>query len=437
MIEALEALNYREPSKIQLKVIPRVLRGESLLARSPTGSGKTHAYLVPIIDRIDLNKQNLQALIIAPSRELARQIDAFAREFVPFFPGLKIRLYTSETSTKENIEGRTIPPHIAIGTPGRLADLFKNVGLYSLKEVRTLVLDEADLLAENDYFSMIQEVTKRLPSETEVLVFLATLNPQLQAFLGKEFGSRLLIDQDNGGTSSDVTHFLLDLHHQGVVSSLVSFLKAKPAYSTLIFASSKDKAHEIYEHLKHNGYPVLYFGGDLDARERKRALKSLKNDEYPYIVSTDLLSRGMDLPSLDRVISIDLPNDLSFYAHRSGRTGRFGRSGESWVFLTEESAMKAKTLLDNGVPFIFYALKGGEVVPDKRPIFEKKKNKRKKELPKEEIKEIKIVKARFKSRHVEPMHRKKQAIAIERVKERYRQKAIRAAIQKKKKETKS
>ena len=145
MVEALAKLGYHNPSPVQLRVIPKALRGESLVCQSETGSGKTHAYLVPIVDRLDPNK-GIQSIVIAPSRELARQVYEFARALLSFFPGLKVRLLTSETDKTSNEEGLDAAPQLVIGTPGRLEDVLAKGYAASLKEVRTVVLDEAQAI---------------------------------------------------------------------------------------------------------------------------------------------------------------------------------------------------------------------------------------------------------------------------------------------------
>ena len=143
LIAALNKLGYEKATPIQLRVIPAALKGESLVAKSPTGSGKTHAYLIPILNEIDLSLPRIQAIIVCPSRELARQTYEFAQAFNKFFPKLKSRLYTSETDIEQNLEGMNLPPHIAIGTPGRLKDILINKTIFTLQNVKYFVLDEA------------------------------------------------------------------------------------------------------------------------------------------------------------------------------------------------------------------------------------------------------------------------------------------------------
>lgn len=429
MVSALDTLGYKDPSDVQSVVIPKALRNVSLLAQSETGSGKTHAYLIPIIERTDMNLNRVQSIIIVPTRELARQTYDFARQFQRFYQNLRIRLYSSEMDVSQNEEGSSVPPQIIIGTPGRLKDLLVSKHIMTLQNVRTVVLDEADMLLDLGFFTDIEDIFAAL-KEPQILVFSATLKQNLRDELSKFVRSDFEYESEKTETASTVKHHLVDIKHQGVVNAVNSFLNIRKPYLCIIFASTVQTVNEISKGLKNNGVDAVYFSGSLDDRSRKKAIREIRSNKYSVIVASDLLSRGIDIPDVTDVISVDLPSDLDFYHHRAGRSGRFGKSGDSWVFYNSDSVKEAKRIMDEGVEFDFYTLRNGELKLDPVGLLPKTKLKKKKELPEEEQKEIRIAKALARPKHVEPMYKKKKQFAIEKVKKKYRKKAIQKSIRK-------
>lgn len=427
MVNALNKLGYINPSKVQEAVIPKLLRGESVLAQSETGSGKTHAYLVPIIEKIDKHLARPQAIIIAPTRELARQIYEFARAFERFYPTLRIRLFTSESDVSDNEEGKKVPPQIIIGTPGRLKDLLITRASYNPYGARFLVLDEADMLMDMGFFEDIESIYKAT-KQPIVSVFSATLKQNLRDELNKFVNTDFKFESENTETSINVSHHLINIKHIGELNALIKFLEIRRPYLAIVFASTVEKVGQIAKGLKENGIPCLYYSGALDDRSRKKALREIKKNKYSVIVSSDLLSRGIDIPDVSDVISIDLPSDLEFYYHRAGRSGRFGKKGDSWVFYNSDSLKLPTLLVEAGTPFDFFVLSKDSLKEDPVGLKEKTKLTKKRELPEEEIKEIKIAKALSRPKRIEPMYKKKRQFAIEKVKKKYRKKAIQQAI---------
>ncbi len=429
MVNALQKLGYLNPSAVQSAVIPKALKGRSLLVQSETGSGKTHAFLVPIIERIDKSLARPQGLIISPTRELARQTYEFAKAFERFYPSFRVRLFTSENDVSDNAEGSKRPPQLIIGTPGRLRDVIITRQLYSVRNVRFFVLDEADMLLDMGFFEDVQMIASAL-KEPQTMVFSATLKPNLKSELDKFVGANFEFESEKTETSGNVAHHLVDVKHMGTVSALLKFLSIRRPYLAIVFASTVEKVGEIHKALKENGVDAIYYSGSLDERSRKKALREIKANKHSLIVSSDLLSRGIDISDVSDVISVDLPSDLEFYHHRAGRTGRFGKSGDSWVFYNSDSLSLPQKLIEEGVVFDFLTLNKDGLKVDPVGLLPKTKLKKKKELPDEEIKEIKIAKALSRPKHIEPMYKKKQQFAIEKVKKKYRKKAIRKAIRK-------
>ena len=429
MVSALESLGYKDPSNVQNTVIPKALRGISLLAQSETGSGKTHAYLIPIIERTDMTLNRVQSIIVVPTRELARQTYDFARQFQRFYQNLRIRLYSSEMDVTQNEEGSNIPPQIIIGTPGRLKDLLVSKHITTLQNVRTVVLDEADMLLDMGFFADIEDIFAVL-KDPQIMVFSATLKQNLRDELSKFVRSDFEYESEKTETAATVKHHLVDIKHQGVVNAVYSFLSIRKPYLCIVFASTVQRVNEISKGLKSFGIDSVYFSGSLDDRSRKKAIREIRSNKYSVIVASDLLSRGIDIPDVTDVISVDLPSDIDFYHHRAGRSGRFGKNGDSWVFYNSDSVKEAKRIMDEGVQFDFYSLRNNELKTDPVGLLPKTKLKKKKELPEEEKKEIQIAKALARPKRVEPMYKKKKQFAIEKVKKKYRKKAIQKSIRK-------
>lgn len=431
MVKALDKLGYHEPSAVQSTVIPKALRGISLLAQSETGSGKTHAYLIPILERTDYNLNRVQAIVVSPTRELARQTFDFARQFEPFFPKLHVRLYSSETETSQNEQGSKVPPQIIVGTPGRLKDLLVDKHLFTLQNVRTIVLDEADMLLDMGFFPDVEALLASL-EEPQIMVFSATLRQNLKDELTKFVRSGFEWESDKTETASTVRHHFIDIRHVGDVAAVTQFLRLRNPYLCIVFASTVKAVDALYAGLKANGIDAIYFSGSLDDRSRRKAIRAIRANHNSVIVASDLLSRGIDIPDVTDVISVDLPSDLDFYYHRAGRTGRFGKDGDSWIFYNADHTREAKRLLEENRKdkFDFYTLKKDGLKLDPVGLLPKEKLTKKRELPEAEQKEILIAKARSKPKHIEPMHKKKRQFAIEKVKRKYRRKAIQKSVRK-------
>lgn len=424
MIASLSRQGYLAPSKVQELVIPKALKGANLVIRSETGSGKTHAYLIPLISDLErLNEPKLKAVIIAPTNELARQIFIFARGFKKEYPDIKIRLLTSETSEKENISGLKEVPHIVIGTPGRLVKLFQK-GFLKKDFVKTIILDEADMLLELGYFNEIDYMMK-LFSKPQVLIFSATISNSLNDKIIKYIGANYEISNGETKTSSHVKHHLINIHHQDIKNATHDFIRTKNPYFLLIFASNKNEVKEIYSYLKENKYPVIMITGDLSERERKAAIRRINNDEFQIVVASDLLSRGMDFKNISDVLSVNLPSDLSYYYHRAGRTGRFDKTGHSYVFYNPDDTKRIEALMNQGVIFDYFTLKNGVLEPVKEF---KKTFKNKKKIDEDLLRDIKKAKYESRGNKVKPNYKKKVKNAIEKVKRKHKREIIRKDI---------
>ncbi len=426
MITSLSRQGYFEPSPIQLKVIPKALKGNTLMVQSATGTGKTLCYLVPIIENIDYSQQNLQALIIAPTRELANQIYNFAIPFTKDFPKLKIRLLKAGEELDESLKGLSENPHITIGTPGRLTDVLVKASALKLNNVKTVVLDEADMLLKEGYFAEIDQIVAKL-KKVQFLVFSATLEKTLAAELDKYVGSNLSIINEEILTSNNVKHYLVDIKHSSMLSSVENFIKIINPYLLLIFASKKETANEIYSFLKAEKYKVGLLTGDLSSRERKNVMKSLLNEQIYILVCSDMAARGLDINDVSDILNVDLPSNLDFYFHRAGRTGRFLKKGNCYTFYNSDSTKKPLELISRGVQFEYLVLKDNALIEGKGLVKKELKAKRVDEELNKEIKKITNI-SKAKNKKVKPGYKKKTRLAVDKAKRKHRREIIKKDI---------
>ena len=425
MLSSLSRQGFVSPSEIQLRAIPKALKGETLMVQSATGTGKTLCFLVPIIENIDLKNQNVQAIIVAPTRELAQQIYDFAIPFVKEFPELKIRLFKSGEERENTLKGLSIAPHIIIGTPGRLADSLKN-GVLSLRSVKTVVFDEADMLLKEGYFADIDKFAL-LSHKPQYLVFSATLEANLAHELEKYVGPNIPVVNEDIMTSNNVTHYLIDIRHEDKLTALEQVINYINPYLLLIFASKKETANEIYSYLRSHKYKVGLLTGDLNARERKNVMKQIKNEDIYILVCSDMAARGLDINDVTDVINVDLPNNLEFYYHRAGRTGRFNKHGNCYTFYNNDKTAKPLELVADGVNFVYKTLRNGELT-DGHPIEKNHPNRRKVDQELENtIRKINAI-ARGKNKKVKPGYKKKIKDEITKAKQKHRREIIKKDI---------
>ncbi len=426
MLLAIEDIGYKSPSEVQELVIPRVLKKESLVVTSETGSGKTHAFLIPIIHSVDTTNNHIQAIIVSPTRELAYQTYIFAREFVKYYPDLKIQLLSSQIEKSRSESKIDNNPHIIVATPGRILDLGVNKTTTNLSMTKFVVLDEADMLMDSGFVNDITELLGHLPNASK-LVFSATINSKLAHLIERFIGADHVIALENM-TNSKVEHYAIDIRHQSNSDAIESFIKIVQPYFLLIFASKKETVNKIYEQLKQRKYNVTILHGDLEKRERKNIMRRIKNMEFQIVVCSDIAARGLDIENVSDILNVDLPKDLSFYFHRAGRTGRFYKEGKCFTFYNDDDLANIIKLQDMGINFIFKVLKNNEFKEGKAL---KTKVKTHRKIENQELeRDIKKAISETKKNKVKPGYKKAVKNAVENVKRKHHRKMIKENIRK-------
>ncbi|WP_409270679.1 DEAD/DEAH box helicase [Neobacillus sp. SCS-31] len=330
LIEAVESLGFTKPTEIQEQMIPAALKGESAIGQSRTGTGKTHSYLLPILDKLDPGRQEVQAVITAPTRELASQIYHQFLKAAEHYDGpeeIRIRNYIGGTDKQKTIEKLKVQPHIVVGTPSRINDLIQEQALF-VHTAGTLVIDEADLMLDMGFLEDVDKVASRMPEKLQMLVFSATIPEKLKPFLKKYMENPKYIHiEPRKKAAENLEHLLLPSRHKNKKEIVLKVLRAFNPYLAIVFTNTKKMADEVADYLIGQGLKVGRVHGDLNPRERKKMMKQIQDLEYQYIVATDLAARGIDIEGVSHVINYELPTDLDFYIHRVGRTARAGYSG--------------------------------------------------------------------------------------------------------------
>lgn len=422
VVNCLNQLNYITPTSVQEVVIPKALKGESVVVQSETGTGKTHSFLIPIINNVEYNGK-IQALVISPTRELARQTYIFAKQFCKHLPKLKVKMFVSGEDSKKDLNSFKNEAEIIIATPGKLNYLIENSDI-DLTNIKTLVLDEADMLMEDSFLSDIDKIIKKLV-KPQIEVFSATINKKVEFFLKKYISADYVLTISKGRTSKTVNHYFINTKHSDLLESVMKFISIKNPFLLLIFTNSKEETKKLYTYLCSQKLKCGILSGDLKSRERRSMLRRINAYDFQIVVCTDIASRGLDINDVTDVLSIGLPNNLEYYYHRAGRTGRNYKEGNSFVFYDSDHVELPLKLIDNGLTPAFLKFKDYELVED-APIIRPKKVFKRKDV--ELNREIQKVKHEATSKKVKPNYKKKVSLAIDKVKKRHKREIIKKDI---------
>lgn len=360
--EALKDLNFVEATEVQEKLIPVVLSGRDLVGESKTGSGKTHTFLLPIFQQLDEEADSVQAVITAPSRELATQIYQAARQLASFSEQeIRVANYVGGTDKARQIgKLESSQPHIVVGTPGRIYDLVES-GDLAIHKAHTFVVDEADMTLDMGFLETVDRIAARLPKDLQFLVFSATIPQKLQPFLRKYLSNPVMEQIKTKTVIADtIDNWLLSTKGRDKNAQIYEISQLLQPYLAMIFVNTKTRADELQAYLTAQGLKVAKIHGDIPPRERKRIMNQVKNLDFEYIVATDLAARGIDIEGVSHVINDAIPQDLSFFVHRVGRTGRNGLPGTAITLYQPSDDSDIRELEKLGIKFTPKMIKNGE-----------------------------------------------------------------------------
>ncbi|MFC4651929.1 DEAD/DEAH box helicase [Lactococcus nasutitermitis] len=361
--DTLEAIHFTEPTPVQQKLIPIVLSGRDLIGESKTGSGKTHTFLLPIFQKLNTERDEVQAVITAPSRELATQIYHAAQEFAKIDPSIHVSNFVGGTDKARQIKKlENSQPHIVIGTPGRILDLI-NAQALKVYTAQTFVIDEADMTLDMGFLADVDQIASAFGKKVQMLVFSATIPQKLQPFLKKYLHQPVMETIATKTVISDtIENWLISTKGASRNQLLLDLAKITNPYMAMIFANTKGRVDEIHSFLVSNGLKVAKIHGDIPPRERKRIMNSIKNLDYQYVVATDIAARGIDIEGVSHIINDEIPKDLTFFVHRVGRSGRNGLRGTAITLYSPSDDTAIREIEKMGVTFEPKVIKNGEIV---------------------------------------------------------------------------
>jgi ATP-dependent RNA helicase CshB len=365
IIEALNSQRFFMPTEIQERLIPAIISGKDVIGQSQTGSGKTLAFLIPIVERIDVTKEEVQAVITAPTRELAAQIFVELEKLLQFASDgdISAKLMVGGTDRLRAIGKLKTQPQIVVGTPGRILDLVEEQALKVFTS-QTLVVDEADQMLDMGFIEEVDKIAVRMGEELQMLVFSATIPEKLQPFLKKYMNNPRHVQVDAGQKAADkIAHYLMPARHRDKLKLCIDVARKYNPYLAIIFANTKETVDKVASAMAQDGLNVDRIHGGLSPRERKQVMKDVNSAKIQFLVATDLASRGIDIKGVTHIINYELPkNDLDWYIHRVGRSARAGESGVALSFYEEQDQQDIQKLMSRKIHFSFIDIKNGEWV---------------------------------------------------------------------------
>lgn len=368
LLNAIKEIGFTSPTNIQKLVIPRVLKKESLMVQSVTGSGKTHAFLIPLLQNIDPTLNEVQAVIISPTRELAMQlykvfVDLTSKLDYPLNISRVIGGGSREAEIKKFEKDQ---PHIVIGTLGRLTDLVIETNILKIHNAKTVVIDEADMIFDEKELLEVDKIMGKVQGKPQFLIFSATIPKGLRSFLNKYLENIATIFlEEKGLTANKIEHVMLQCKAKDKKTVLFDLLKIINPYLCLIFVNTKEGVDSLAIDLAKEGYRVGKLHGDMDDRSRKQMIKRIHDLEFKYVVASDIAARGIDIVGVSHVINFDLPKEIEFFIHRTGRTARNENTGISYSLYAYDDDAYIKNLQTRGLVANFYQIKNGELVEAK------------------------------------------------------------------------
>lgn len=400
MLEAIETLGFTHPTLVQERVIPKVGRGEQVIVQSETGSGKSHAFLIPIVDGIDSKSDTTQAIILAPTRELARQLYGMSETLLKKFPDHKTQLFIGGNDMNRDMERAEQNPHIVIGTPNRVLSLIES-GSLKLSNAQKIVIDEADIMIDLGFLEPIDKIASYLRKDNQFLVFSATIPQQLRVFLRKYIGDIEVVVIETPKNKASIHFSLMLVKNEDKQEKVLDIVKNITPYLGIIFANSKERVDELYDFLLQEGIDVGLFHGGLKPRERKNEIRRIRDLNYTWVVASDLAARGLDIDGASHMINYDIPKEEEFFTHRVGRVGRGNYDGVAITLYTHRDEPLVDKLEKKGYKFNHEDIVRGELVPVKSRTKRSGRVRKEAELEKQLVHKIR------RNKKVKPGYKKK------------------------------
>jgi ATP-independent RNA helicase DbpA len=343
LLQALASLSYERMTPIQALSLPPMLAGRDVLGQAPTGTGKTAAYGLAVLSRIDPALNRVQALVLCPTRELADQIAKEIRRLARCLPNIKLTVLSGGIDKRPQLASLEHDPHIVVGMAGRVQELIEMESL-NLDALKVLVLDEADRMLSPDFEQATRAIIAQAPAARQTLLFSATLPDQLRAAARKLLKKPVEATADTAGSPTLLVQAFYGLAPDRRLDALAHLLSTHRPESALVFCHTRGDVEQVEEHLGKRGFSVLALHGHIDQRQRDEVLVRFANGSCRVLVATDIAARGLDIQNLAAVISYELPKEPEAHVHRIGRTARAGRGGQAWHLLAPQERERLRAI---------------------------------------------------------------------------------------------
>lgn len=361
LLDAVKDLNFTQPTEIQSRVIPKIMKQVNLIGQSQTGTGKSHAFLLPLMNAINTEYKEPQAIIVAPTRELAQQLFDVASHLAKFKNEVSVKLFIGGTDIEKDRNRAKNQPQLVIGTPTRINDLAKNGDLH-VHLASYLVIDEADLMIDLGLIEEVDYVATRLDGNAHIAVFSATIPKSLHPFLNKYLENPEYVEIENTQKNKkNIEFYLIPTKGEAKVEKTLKLIDILNPYLCIIFCNSRDSADELAKQLSASGLKLGMIHGGLTPRERKQQMKRVRNLEFQFVIASDLASRGIDIDGVSHVINFDVPRDIDFFTHRVGRTGRGQYKGVAITLYSPDEEENVTLIEQRGYEFENVDIKDGEL----------------------------------------------------------------------------
>jgi ATP-dependent RNA helicase DeaD len=344
LVKAVVELGYEQPTPIQAGAIPALLEGRDVLGQAQTGTGKTAAFALPMLNALDVNdKHGVQGLILAPTRELAVQVCEAIYQYGQFRNVRVLPIYGGQSIVRQ-IKRLERDTQIVVGTPGRILDLIRR-GSLDLSKIRHLVLDEADEMLKMGFIEDVEAILKETPKDRQTALFSATLSPEIRRLAGKYMNDPVSVTiESKVRTVAQTEQRYYLVHEESKFAALSRLIETEDINNVLIFVRTRVGAAELAENLNGRGYPAEALHGDLSQDVRETVLRRFRKGQLSILVATDVAARGIDIEEVSHVVNYDMPFDPEDYVHRIGRTGRAGRPGIAIMLVTPRERRRLRDI---------------------------------------------------------------------------------------------
>lgn len=336
VIDILKDLGIAEPTPIQEKAIPEIMKGTDVIGKAQTGTGKTLAFLLPIIEKTDLGAGTIQSLIVTPTRELALQITAELRKIAGKMDDFEVLAVYGGQDVDQQMRRLKRSVSVVVATPGRLLDHIRR-GTIDLSHVECLVLDEADQMLHIGFLPEVEEIISHLPDERQTLLFSATIHEQVRELAARFLKNPVTVSiKSSQITVSQIRQAVIETTDRAKQAALFKTIDEERPFMAIIFCRTKRRVSKLLDALKEAGYNADELHGDLSQAKRERVMKSFRDASIQLLVATDVAARGLDVEGVTHVFNYDVPEDAESYIHRIGRTGRAGEHGLAVTFIADK-----------------------------------------------------------------------------------------------------